>query len=47
MVIELTLSEPTQLVATMRETLPYDIQVQSASRSKLVINVLAHSTAAR
>ena len=46
-VIELTLSEPTQLVATMRETLPYDIQVQSASRSKLVINVLAHSTAAR
>jgi hypothetical protein len=46
-VIELTLSEPTHLLATMREALPYDVQVQSASRSKLVINVLAHSTAAR
>src|SRR5439155_18916988 len=46
-VIELTLSEPTQLLTTMREALPYDVQVQSASRSKLVINVLAHSTAAR
>jgi hypothetical protein len=45
--IELTLSEQSPLLSTMREALPYEVEVRSASRSKLVINVLAHSTATR
>jgi hypothetical protein len=39
--IELTLSESAPLLQAMRETLPYSIDVQSASRSKLVVNVTA------
>jgi DivIVA protein len=39
--IELTLSEPTALLATMREHLPYELQVQSANDSKLVLDVLS------
>jgi hypothetical protein len=44
-VIELALTEPTPLLATMRENLPYDVQVQSASRTNVVVNVFAHSPA--
>jgi DivIVA protein len=43
--IELTLSEPAPLVSTMRESLPYELDVRTASRTKLVINVYSHSTA--
>jgi DivIVA protein len=39
--IELTLSESGPLLRAMRETLPYSIDVQSSSRSKLVVNVTA------
>jgi hypothetical protein len=45
--IELTLSEPTDLLSAMRESLAYDLQVRSVSRTKLVVDVFAHSTAAR
>ena len=38
-VIELTLSEPTALLATMREHLPYELQVQSAGHARLVLDV--------
>jgi TolA-binding protein len=39
--IELTLSEPAPLLQTMRETLPYSIDVRSANRTRLVVNVTA------
>lgn len=43
--IELTLSEATQLLQAMRESLPYSVEVRSASRSKLVVNVSAETLA--
>ncbi len=43
--IELTLSEPSPLLAAMFESLPYELDVRSANRSKLVLNVHAESTA--
>ena len=45
--IELTLSEPAALLATMRDSLPYQLDVKSATRSSLVLNVYAHSAAGR
>jgi len=39
--IELTLSEPAPLLQTMREALPYSIDVRSANRTRLVVNVTA------
>jgi DivIVA protein len=44
--IELTLSEPAPLLQTMKESLPYQLDVRSANRSKLVVNVAAQTTAA-
>ena len=44
--IELTLSEPAPLLQTMKESLPYQLDVRSANRSKLVVNVTAQTTAA-
>jgi hypothetical protein len=41
--IELTLSEPSPLLQAMRETLPYSFEVHSASRAKIVLNVVAQS----
>jgi hypothetical protein len=43
--IELTLSEPSPLLAAMHGSLPYGLEVRSANRSKLVVNVHAESTA--
>ena len=45
--IELTLSEPAALLATMRDSLRYQLDVRSATRSSLVLNVYAHSAAGR
>jgi hypothetical protein len=42
--IELTLSEPAPLLQTMRETFPYSIDVRSANRTRLVVNVTAQQT---
>jgi hypothetical protein len=39
--IELTLSESAPLLQTMREMLPYSIDVRSANRTRLVVNVTA------
>ena len=41
--IELTLSEPSPLLQAMREKLPYSFEVHSASRAKIVLNVVARS----
>ncbi len=43
--IELTLSEPSPLLQAMRESLSYSLEVRSASRAKLVVNVFAQSPA--
>lgn len=43
--IELTLSEPAPLLTEMRASLPYSIDVRSANRSKLVVNVAAQQPA--
>jgi DivIVA protein len=43
--IELTLSEAAPLLETMRATLPYSIDVRSANRAKLVVNVAAQQPA--
>ena len=43
--IQLTLSEPSPLLQAMRETLPYSFEVHSASRAKIVLNVVAQSPA--
>ena len=43
--IELTLSEPAPLLQTMKESLPYALDVRSANRSKLVVNVTAQTPA--
>ena len=43
--IELTLSEPSPLLQAMRETLPYSFEVHSASRAKIVLDVVAQSPA--
>jgi len=37
--IELTLSEPAPLLDTMRASLPYSLDVRSASHNKIVVNV--------
>jgi hypothetical protein len=39
--IELTLSDATPLLATIREYLPYELHVHSASHGKLVLDVLS------
>jgi F0F1-type ATP synthase membrane subunit b/b' len=41
--IELTLSEPSALLAMMEESLPYLLDVRSANRSKLVVDVAAQT----
>ncbi len=43
--IELTLSEPAMLLKSMREALPYSVEVRSANRSKIVVNVSVKSPA--
>ncbi len=43
--IELTLGEPTTLLKSMREALPYSVEVRSVNRSKIVVNVFAQSPA--
>jgi hypothetical protein len=43
--IELTLSEPGQLLQAMRQSLPYALEVRSANRSKLVVNVSVQTPA--
>ena len=43
--IELTLAEPAPLLETMRETLPYSLDVRSANRTKIVVNVAVQQPA--
>ncbi len=43
--IELTLSEPATLLKSMREALPYSVEVRSVNRSKIVADVFAQSPA--
>jgi hypothetical protein len=43
--IELTLTEASPLLRTMRESLQYAIEVRSANRSKIVVNVSAKAPA--
>jgi DivIVA protein len=43
--IELTLSEPSSLLQTMRESLPYTLEVRSATRSRLVVDVSVQTPA--
>jgi DivIVA protein len=45
--IELTLRESAPLLVTMREHLPYELQVRDLSPTSLVLDVFAHSAAAR
>ena len=40
-VIELTLGEAGPLLAAMRETLPYEIAVRSATSTSLVLDVMS------
>lgn len=41
--IELTMSEPAPLLETMREFLPYSLEVRFANRSRVVLDVFAQS----
>jgi hypothetical protein len=43
--IELTLSEPAPLMQTMRDSLPYSLELRSGDRSRLVVDVSARSAA--
>ena len=43
--IELTLAEPAPLLDTMRASLPYSLDVRSANRTKIVINVAVQQPA--
>jgi len=43
--IELTLSEPAPLLDTMRASLPYSLDVRSASHNKIVVNVAVQQPA--
>jgi DivIVA protein len=43
--IELTLSEPAQLLRTMREMLPYSLEVRSVSQKRLVVDIAVRQAA--
>ena len=43
--IELALAEAAPLLSLMRDTLPYQLEVRSANRAKIVLNVHAQSPA--
>ena len=43
--IELTLAEPAPLLDTMRASLPYSLDVRSANRTKIVVNVAVQQPA--
>jgi hypothetical protein len=43
--IELALVEPAPLLVLLRDSLPYQLEVRSANRAKVVVNVYAQSTA--
>jgi hypothetical protein len=43
--IEVTLSEPTQLLQTMRETLPYSLYVRSVNQRRLVVDIAVREAA--
>jgi hypothetical protein len=43
--IELTLSEPAQLLRTMRETLPYSLEVRSVNQKRLVVDIAVRQAA--
>lgn len=45
--IEVTLGEPAQLLQTMRETLPYSLDVRSVNRTRLVVDIAVRETAGR